>query len=150
MPELLRLIPCYISVIMWLVIPIFWKETTFMLWFVFKLVSYLWWVYPFAFIFFLLAAIQQLIKSGPNDVVYGFGAAVSLFPVSYTHRDVYKRQILEMPMPSTHRPRAKVSPEEKRGGMRPRKSSPSRLPSRIRATLMKVAGKALTHFRTAM
>ena len=50
-----------------------------MLWFVLKLVSYLWWVYPFAFIFFLLAAIQQLIKSGPNDVVYGFGAAVSLF-----------------------------------------------------------------------
>ena len=67
-----------------------------------------------------------------------------------THRVSAVAIMLEMPMPSTHRPRAKVSPEENRGGMRPRKSSPSRLPSRIRATLMKVAGKTLTHFRTAM
>ena len=35
-------------------------------------------VVPFAFVFFLLYAIQDAVRGGPRDIAYGFGAGVCL------------------------------------------------------------------------
>lgn len=44
-----------------------------------NLACFFWWIYPFAFVLFLLAAINSTTHDGPNDIAWGTGAAVSLF-----------------------------------------------------------------------
>ena len=40
--------------------------------------AHIWWLMPFLFVFFLLAAIREIVQGGSKDVQYGFAAAVSL------------------------------------------------------------------------
>ena len=56
-----------------------------------------------------------------------------------THRLSAVAIMLVTPMPSTHRPRAKVRPEAKRALMRFLNTSPNTLPRTIRTTLITVA-----------
>ena len=39
----------------------------------------IWWIFPFAFVFSLVAAIKEVVKDGPNDLKYALISAVSLF-----------------------------------------------------------------------
>ena len=40
--------------------------------------AHIWWLMPFLFVFFLLAAIREIVQGGSKDVQFGFAAAVSL------------------------------------------------------------------------
>ena len=40
--------------------------------------AHIWWLMPFLFVFFLLAAIREIVQGGSRDVQFGFAAAVSL------------------------------------------------------------------------
>lgn len=42
-------------------------------------VSWIWWIAPFTFVFFLIAAIKESIRDGDKDITYGVLAAISLF-----------------------------------------------------------------------
>lgn len=50
--------------------------------FLFKFLSgtlaHIWWLMPFLFVFFLLAAIREIVQGGGKEIQYGFAAAVSL------------------------------------------------------------------------
>lgn len=39
----------------------------------------IWWIFPFTFVFSLVAAIKETVKDGPNDLKYALISAVSLF-----------------------------------------------------------------------
>lgn len=55
------------------------REVRLMMWKMIQSISFvLCWIAPFTFVFFLLSAIKETIKEGPNDVAFGFGAAISL------------------------------------------------------------------------
>ncbi len=43
-----------------------------------NLCSGIWWLMPFLFVFFLLAAIREVVHEGNNDLKYGFAAAFCL------------------------------------------------------------------------
>ena len=40
--------------------------------------AHIWWLMPFLFVFFLLAAIREIVQDGSKEVQFGFAAAVSL------------------------------------------------------------------------
>lgn len=46
--------------------------------FIFNLCSGIWWLMPFLFVFFLLAAIREIVHEGSNDLKYGLAAAFCL------------------------------------------------------------------------
>lgn len=46
--------------------------------FAINLCSGIWWLMPFLFVFFLLAAIREIVHDGKNDLKYGLAAACSL------------------------------------------------------------------------
>ena len=46
--------------------------------FIFNLCSGIWWLMPFLFVLFLLAAIREIVHEGSNDLKYGLAAAFCL------------------------------------------------------------------------
>ena len=40
--------------------------------------AHIWWLMPFLFVFFLLAAIREIVQDGSKEIQFGFAAAVSL------------------------------------------------------------------------
>lgn len=42
------------------------------------IISYVGWITPFTFVFFLLAAVKKMIHNGKNDITYGAISAISL------------------------------------------------------------------------
>ena len=40
-----------------------------------------WWIAPFVFVFTLLRAVQETIRGGEKNVIYGVAAAVSLIVI---------------------------------------------------------------------
>ena len=46
--------------------------------FIINLCSGIWWLMPFLFVFFLLAAIREVVRDGNNDLKYGAAAAFCL------------------------------------------------------------------------
>ena len=46
--------------------------------FLYAACAHLWWLMPFLFVFFLLAAIREIVHDGSKDLQYGMTAAVCL------------------------------------------------------------------------
>ena len=46
--------------------------------FILNLCSGIWWLMPFLFVFFLLAAIREVVREGSNDLKYALAAAFCL------------------------------------------------------------------------